>query len=119
MPLNNVIRPKCFDTQLNNILKKFHKSNNSINNEIAGVGNHNPYPGDLIPGFYPDLIYKWRLPLKEYQIAARSGLRVIYLFHKESETIIMIAVYYKGDFRSESDTQKMIRRNLKTIIDQL
>jgi hypothetical protein len=121
MPINNVIRPKCFEKQLHGITKKkFSKSTDSINKTINDVLHHNPFPpGDLIPGFHPLLLYKWRLPLKEYNIGDRGGLSVIYLLLEQLDQLVFIAMYYKGEHKSEPEKMAMIKRNLKSILSDV
>lgn len=113
MPIDRCIRPRCFDRQFDALIKKFKRSKDDIEEELSSL-QKNPLKGDQIPGLNPLYVYKYRIGLKAYNIGKRKGLRVIYLVLENS--LILIAIYYKGDYTSESDMQKMIRNHLKEIL---
>lgn len=117
MSIAKCISPACFDRQLHSIFKKYKKSEKSVKDEIEAL-KENPALGDRMPGFSPLWVYKYRIALKEYDISKRRGLRVVYMVIDKTY-LVMIAVYYKGDYRSESETVKMIREHLKEANEEL
>lgn len=107
--------PPCFTHLLENLLKKFPKSKIEINEAINSLKD-NPFQGDRVPGFGKTHLRKLRISLKEYNIGKRGGLRVLFLIDELNKSIVLIAVYYKGEHKSESSTLKLIKNNLKSIL---
>lgn len=114
MSIDKCIRPPCFNRQLDSILNKFKLSKDDVEKELSSL-QENPSRGNQIPGLNPLFVYKYRIGLKAYNIGKRSGLRVIYLV-LDNSVMILIAVYYKGDYTSESKMQEMIRNHLKEVL---
>lgn len=106
--------PACFERQLKDIIKKFPKSENSIHESIESL-SENPMVGDHIPGLRPYHLRKLRLPLKEYGISKRRGLRVVFLII--NKIVLTVTIYYKGDYKSETDSVELIKKNLKEILE--
>jgi hypothetical protein len=113
---NKKPNPACFERQLKSITKKFPKSENSILNSLDEIYK-DPLRGDRIPGLGSNHLRKIRVPLVEYKISKRKGLRVILLLiEKEGITdIINTAIYYKGDYKSEDKITESIKKNLREI----
>jgi hypothetical protein len=109
--------PDCFQRQLKDILKKFPNSKNSIEKSIDALAQNPLSAGDRIQGLFTDIhIRKIRLPIEEYNISQRKGLRVILLVLEEQQETLTITIYYKGNYKSEDEVRKLIKKNLKEIL---
>jgi hypothetical protein len=103
--------PSCFNRQLKEIVKKFSKSEKYINKAIDGLVD-SIYSSDVIPKL--NGTRKLRLPLPEYKISKRKGLRIIFIV--SGGKLLPVAIYYKGHMNDESDIIEMIKSNLKEIL---
>ena len=106
----------CFENQLKHIIKKYPNSQKSIEKDIRL--SLEKFSGDTIPGFAL-LVKKARIALKEYGIGKSNGLRLIYFVNKNTNKIIMVSIYSKAEYHKESDELRIIKNNLKLIIDDL
>jgi len=115
MSLVELDRPPCFVHQLETLSKIFPNAKNSINKDLLSLVK-NPEQGNQIPGYHGIGLYKARLPIKEYKISKRDGLRVIYLIN---DSFIFVAIYYKKKVNKEKIVQRLIKKNLGEIISML
>ncbi|MCR4291260.1 MAG: hypothetical protein NUV76_00115 [Candidatus Kuenenia sp.] len=116
MHFNEAQRHNCFSHQLETIVKKFHQSEKSIKGYIKSIPA-NPFQGVRVPGLGHSFhLRKQRIPLKEYKIGARGGLRIIYLVDESNHLIYFISIYCKNDYKKEAAIVEMIKNNLKSIL---
>lgn len=108
----------CFSRQLKELLDTYSKSKKDIESDIADIIT-TPIQGDRVPGFSTLHVRKTRLPLKEYDIGKRGGLRLVYMVNDELKWILMIAIYSKKGYKKESVVQRMVKDNLKSILSSL
>lgn len=111
-------RPPCFANQLERLLVGFIKSSERVQKYIQSI-TINPLQGDRIPGFGSLHLRKLRIPLKEYNIGKSGGLRFIFMVNDTNKWVLPIALYFKGDYKTENSVQAMVRENLKSILDSL
>lgn len=116
MPFVEPFRVACFIEQYNYLFNgKFHKSKVESDKIISSIIS-DPLQGDRFPGFGQNIhIRKIRLGLKEYRISKRDGLRVIWLLSEEKQWVLLVAIYYKCEYKHERTIQAMIRKNLNAI----
>jgi hypothetical protein len=79
----------------------------------------NPLQGDSYPGFGPFRISKVRIGMKEYNLGARKGLRLIFLFQETKQKVLPLVIYKKGDLGAENDVKKLIMKTLKGTLVEL
>ncbi|MGR3175211.1 MAG: hypothetical protein ACUZ8N_11530 [Candidatus Scalindua sp.] len=115
MPFTELDRPACFTNQLEKLIKKYKKSETALIKEVNSILKKPLELGNRIPKFGSDHIRKLRIPLKEYNIGKSGGIRIIYLVDIDTEKVLMVAMYIKSDYKTETSTQSMIRKNLKSI----
>jgi mRNA-degrading endonuclease RelE of RelBE toxin-antitoxin system len=111
-------RPICFANQLERLLVRFVKSSEHIKKHIQSITT-NPLQGDRIPGFGSLHLRKSRIPLKGYNIGKSGGLRFIFMVDNPNKWVLPIALYFKGDYKTENSVQAMVKENLKSILDSL
>jgi len=85
--------------------KKFRKLPNQIENLIDDFENGN-FSGDLLtrhdnPAYE---VYKKRLPNEDTQTGTSDGYRVIYMVVQEKRVVGLLAIYYKKETDTLSDT---------------
>lgn len=78
----------------------------------------NGLTGDKYPGFGGNEMRKVRIPLPEYNISARKGLRLIYLCILEKKILIPIYIYKKGLYQ-ETKTKNKVKGNLNSILTEI
>ncbi len=110
--------PACFSRILKNLLKKFSRSSNTIINQLDSIYS-NPTQGDRMPGFAPLHLRKTRFGLPEYNIGKSGGIRVIWLLHGSEAFPLLISIYFKGDYRSETDVVALVKKNLKDLLAEM
>lgn len=110
-----LVRREPFEKDLSRTVKQFSKSQRSINTIIDSLVK-NPIQGDRIPGFKGVLLYKIRIPLKEYNIGKRGGLRLIYMVDMSNKWVLPVTIYCKNDHRDEGDIIKLTKNSLKAIL---
>lgn len=111
---------KAFDRYFEKALKKHPKSKNGITRFIDNELTVVPINGDRYPGFGEGLdVRKVRIALVEYRINRRNGLRLLYLYLVEKQTIVPLFIYIKSNFRSEHKIQADTKKALKEILVEL
>ncbi|MDQ7830770.1 MAG: hypothetical protein RDU30_03475 [Desulfovibrionaceae bacterium] len=113
MPLPN--RTKAFDKSLDKALSKYPKSKEGLE---RGLENIDRTSGDRYPGFQSAHLRKCRLPLSEYNISSRKGLRVVFLV-TDGGSIVPVVVYKKGQPQRETEVVRLIKSALKDVLTEL
>ncbi len=115
--MRNFIRLKAFERELKDILKKFPKSEEDIDNEFKNIFK-NPDLGETYNlhkfiGIPDDIlkIKKYNIGLKKYKIQPKDGLRLIYTYIIKANIVVYLIIYHKKGFKSrqESKVQALIR----------
>ena len=106
-----------FQNEFDRTLKPYSKNREHVKNDILAL-RQNPFAGDAYPGFSPFHIRKIRFALKTYRLSKRNGLRFIYLVIAETESIIPLHIYKKGEYKKEQDVLRRIKQNVKRIIEE-
>lgn len=113
-----VRRFNAFDVQLKKVVKSYPKSEKSIVAFIDGLGV-NPTQGDRYPGFGDLYVQKTRFKLKAYGIGQRGGLRLIWLYSEEKETVVPLSIYKKGRPSSEDQIKKLVLNVISDIAKEM
>jgi hypothetical protein len=114
----NLYRTEAFEAQLRECLKRYSQSLASVNEEIDKLPG-NPDQGNAYPGFGTVTVRKVRLPLKEYRLSKRDGLRLIYLVLPAKSLLAPIAIYRKGTFKKEELVIALVREQLRAILTEV
>lgn len=118
MPFSELPRHACFQNQLDTLTERFKNSKTTIVKHLD-ILKTDPFKGDRIPGHGNMHMRKLRVPLKEYKIGKRGGLRLVYMIFESNKQLLMVAIYSKRDYKTESSIQNMLRDNLKSILASL
>jgi hypothetical protein len=108
----------AFDRLLQETLKKYPLSLPNISRLIDSLPV-NYQEGEVYPGFGGLQVRKLRLPLKEYGLGKRKGLRLLCLVAPEKGQIVPLMIYKKGEFASESKVVAEARKLLAALLSEL
>lgn len=107
---------KPFERTKKAALKKYPRSEQEVETSLDELKTA-PDVGDPYPGFGAVAVRKVRIALKEYNISARNGLRLIFMVAKE--TVVPIYMYKKGRPPQEKDVLRKAKDQLKEILSVL
>jgi len=118
---NKILRLPEFDKDLKRLKKKFRTLDEDLENHIRFELNlyHKLKKDNIgvfpIPGLgieNPKIFKAKKFTCRSRKgTGCHSGIRVIYAYYEESDTIELIEIYYKGD--KENEDRERILRNYK------
>ena len=106
-----------FSRALDHALTNYCHSTERIKEYIKEVLPAKPDEGELVPGFQGLEVRKVRIPLKEYKIGKRGGLKLYYLV--KDDLIIPLYIYPKKKNYSEAEIKQKAYSLLKSILEEL
>lgn len=111
-------RTKPFEHCLNKILKKFPKSQASIDKQIGSL-TISQSQGDKVPGFGCLEVRKLRIHLKEYKLGKSNGARLLYLYIPDKDVVLPIDIYPKKPSRPEREILNTTKKTIAEILQEL
>jgi len=111
-------QPDSFKKELDHIFKKFPKAKKSIQKAIQEIAK-NIQRTNVIPGFQEVGIEvrKARIKIKEYNISASKGLRLVFLVKEDK--IVLCHIYHKAEYKSEQRELDKLKKALKHISQEI